>query len=376
MNVFITTLENKKNLKEEIASLLSREDIKRAESDWHAKRRPRHCGLTIHTGVGCPYQCVYCYVYSMGFPRRISKYPIPPITIIYALLSNPYFVPGINGTFLAIGSVTEPFHPLITDFTIELLHLIRKYLKNPTQASTKATITSDTSIKIRDSNPNISILYTFTTLSYYKILEPYAPTPEKRLESIKNLVKYNVHTTLFVRPIIPGITDKENTELLEAVAEKGVKQVLYGSLRLNRQIYKRLEESLEPRLLRLINERIRYRIDNRQRYIYSIDIKKNLVNEAKKYGYKVFPSACSANIDSMKQSCYMCNYGPCGDPSNLPVVTEGDILEFMEYLSIARGNISINIRDNGIKIFDDRLKQYPHVIELIKTLARRRVTIY
>ena len=36
---------------------LSEEERREARQDHHAKRPPRPCGITIHTGVGCPLAC-------------------------------------------------------------------------------------------------------------------------------------------------------------------------------------------------------------------------------------------------------------------------------------------------------------------------------
>jgi|GEM_PF-6610422 len=43
-----------------------------AEQDHHAKRLPRPCGITVHTGVGCSLACAYCYIYDnlWSFARR------------------------------------------------------------------------------------------------------------------------------------------------------------------------------------------------------------------------------------------------------------------------------------------------------------------
>lgn len=377
MNIFIDTLEFKKKLRERISSHLSNDEISNARSDWHTKRRPRHCGLTIHTGVGCPYQCIYCYIYSMGFPIKISRYSISPPSIIYALLCNEYFVPTINGTFLALGSVTEPFHPLTRDFTLELIHLINKYLGNPTQASTKAYMPEEYIKNLVNANPRLSLLYTFTTIHRYKRLEPYAPAPYKRLESIDYLIKYGIHTALFVRPIIPGITDRENNLILKHGAQHGVDKVVYGSLRISKDILKRLLECLEPTIIELIKQRIRSgKIGNKQRYIYMVDIKNRLIEEAKKLGFKIFPSACSANIDAIRRSCYMCNFGPCGDSARLPEVSESDIIEFMEYLGVDNKKYRVYISSNIVYMSNFSLKEVaPWIIEHIKILSKRKLIL-
>ncbi len=55
-------LKRKALIISELAEKLRPESIDRAALDHHARRRPIPCGMTIHTGVGCSYGCVYCYL--------------------------------------------------------------------------------------------------------------------------------------------------------------------------------------------------------------------------------------------------------------------------------------------------------------------------
>ena len=379
MNIFIDALIRRDKLRRSLRDKLDSELMVRAEKDWHAKRRPRQCGLTIHTGVGCPYQCSYCYIYSMGFPRRISRYPLPPLGVIYAILSNQYFIPGKYGTFLALGSVTEPFHPLTKKYTIKLIQNVKRILGNPTQVSTKAYISDEDARDLVDTDPEISILYTVTTIKYFKELEEYAPTPSKRFESMEYLTSRGLHTTLFIRPIIPGITDIDNLEILRLGRYAGVDKVVYGTLRVNRDILSSLMRKLDRKVIDKIVRGLNVKkLSNKQIYIKALDIKNRLIREAMDMGFKVYPSACSANIDSIRLSCYMCKFGPCGDINNLPAIDESDILDLMEYLGITAKRVKISIMDNIIEIygydreFKDRSFELKNVI---KTISKRDVAI-
>ena len=379
MNLFIQALEYKERMRERIGEKLSRDEVNKASRDWHAKRRPRHCGITIHTGVGCPYRCRYCYIYSMGFPTKISKYALSPLALIYALLRNPYFVPGINGTFLAIGSVTEPFHPLTINYTIELLDLVYRYLGNPTQISTKGKIGREVAYEIRKANPVTSVLYTVTTLDYADVIEPYAPTPIERYESMAELTRAKVHVYLFIRPILPGITDKENTKILDSGLKVGVNKVVYGSLRINRDIYQALKSVYPTKPLKQLISNVGDNIpNNRQRYIRTLSIKKRLVREAREGGFLVYPSACSANIDSVGESCYICRFGPCGEIKGLPEIDEESIRELFEYVDIRIRKLDIHVKANEILLHvkqDSLGLSQNNLIELIKSVSRRRVRI-
>lgn len=376
MNILIETWKRKKEIREKVLDDFDI-DVHKSSRDWHAKRRPIACGLTVHTGVGCPLQCRYCYIYTMGFPRRIDRYPLEPQEVIYAILSNPWFAPGRYGTFLALGSVTEPLHPRTLSYTLDLIRMIRRYLGNPTQLSTKMSVTPETAETIKRYHPNISILYTVTTLSYSSILEPYAPTPLDRFKSMGRLAKLGIHTTLFVRPILPGITDNEIREILGLSLEYGVDRIVYGTLRVNKDI---LDSLLDMGITHFSQELIRRLprrgLTRRQEYIKAGDVKERLVREAIEMGFKVYPSACSANIDADGSSCNMCRWGVCGDPKNLPSISEDEVDEFIEYVGL-KGKVESHSFENHKLIIKrkSRGRDVKYVIEFIKTISRRRIEI-
>ncbi|MCE4629966.1 MAG: radical SAM protein, partial [Desulfurococcales archaeon] len=94
--------------------------------------------MTIHTGVGCSYGCVYCYIWDMGFPGYPAMYPLTPLQLAYALAINPYVLP--RSTMAAYGSVTEPFLPETRDRALEYVKTIYEWLKLPSQVSTKSIL--------------------------------------------------------------------------------------------------------------------------------------------------------------------------------------------------------------------------------------------
>lgn len=314
-------------------------DINKANKDPHAKRKLRPCGLTVHTGVGCPLSCIYCYIYDMGFNHEIKTYPLNPETLIYSIALNPYLLLGPYGTFLALGSVTEPFLNKIKNYTIKLIKLIREYLKNPTQISVKMVINDDDISKLYNSDPNLSILYTLVAFNTLKKLEPSSPSINDRMEFLSKLIKYGFKPTLFIRPIIPGITDKEINLILKHAWDIGITSVVFGSLRVTNNILRKFYAF--PSVYQAIMSRITRMPRGREQIpIRTRDLKLRLESIAINYGFIVFPSACAANVYTHNLSCYMCKFGPCGDRDKLPHIEEMEILEFLDWLNVKHANIA------------------------------------
>ena len=329
-------LEAKQRAMEGLAALLSPGERRRAERDHHARRRPRPCGITIHTGVGCSYGCVYCYIWDMGFPGRPEPYPLSPPGIAYALAVNPYIVPGY--TFAAYGSVTEPFLPETRELAVEYIGWVYRWLRLPSQVSTKTVIDSGLARSLKEAEPRLSVLVTVVALGEWaRRLEPGAPSPEDRIRAAGEAARMGLSVALFIRPIIPGVTDAQAPRILEFARESGVRGVVLGSLRVTPGILSRLRAAgVEiprgriPRAPRGPRDQVT---------ILEGDLKEKIREAAERLGLRVYPTACSANVDSHVMPCHRCRYGPCyGEPER---PDESDASEALEVLGVRAARVEV-----------------------------------
>ncbi|ABM81023.1 radical SAM protein [Hyperthermus butylicus] len=368
----------KARLAETLEAKLEPRERETARRDHHAYRRPRPCGMTIHTGVGCNVGCLYCYVPDMGFPLKPRPYPLNGLQLVYALVLNPYFVPGPDGTLLAFGSVTEPLLPETVEQTIEYLRHTRNYLGNPQQLSTKLVVQGELFERFTEAlEPRANILITITTISKAHILEPRAPPPMERFEFARMLVERGINVTLFLRPIIPGVTDRELDAILSAAARAGVRTIVPGSLRVTPGIIRRLRASrivdmaeIERRLPR------KPRSSRDQVAIRETDLKNLVARKARAYGLRVLPSSCSANIRSHGLACHACIWGPCGNPKLLPRLVEEEVAEAAELLGCRKPRVRIS----GFRVLvrcGSRLEAKTRNIiqSWLETLTKRTVTV-
>jgi DNA repair photolyase len=318
---------------------LGEEERKEARQDPHARRRPRPCGLTIHTGVGCPLACAYCYIYDMGFPGVVRPYGLSPLQMAYAVAVNPHMAVGPWGSLIAVGSVTEPFLPETRELALGYIKSIATYLGNPIPISTKMP----PPYELAEVQKGLDMLISVTDTTGK--LEPKAPPPLKRLKAGAELMRRGVSVTLFVRPIVPGVTDRDSTRLLALVAELGYRRVVFGTLRVTKGIVTRLKAfgiDVTP-YIRELHERRQTPI----RYP-----KEKFITVAKQMGFEVLPASCAANVVAHGQACALCRWGPCGDVKKLKV----DIRDVEEYLE-TRGYKSVEVSLEGLRIrINKRLK--------------------
>ncbi len=344
-SLVVELVRRKEEIRREVEAIIGRGGVERALRDSHARRPPIACGLTIHTGVGCGYGCVYCYIYDMGFPAKPRPYPLSGLELVYALSSNPYLVPGRHGTMLAFGSVTEPFQAETIDRSLEYLEATREWLGNPTQISTKTALSGRSFYRFVESvEDDIDVLVSITTIKHWRLLEPGASPPLERIRFMRDLISTGINATLFLRPIIPGVTDKEARELVSLAASAGVKRVVLGSLRVTNRILRRLEatkvvdvDGLRARMPR------NPRSPRDQVTLKMRDVKELVGKVASSLGMQVLPASCSSNMYSHRLSCYACRLGPCGDPESLPRTSQDSIEAILEYAGGRLANARIMV---------------------------------
>ena len=323
----VKALEEKRRKKEELLSMVK--EVEKVRRDWHRKREPRDCGITVHPGIGCDLGCIYCYIADMGFPTdKVEPYPLKGEELALALMLNPSVTPGPYGTYVAVGSVTEPFHPLLLERTSEYLKWL-KWLGNYTQISYKMIMSDEKIEKIAsNSDEKLSVLVSISSLKKAKTLEPKLPPPETRLEMGEKLLRSGKGVVLFLRPIIPGITDAEVKDILELSLSYNIKDVVLGGLRVTERILRNLQAvgvELEGRLKRIPRGR-------EQVYVNIWDLRKNIEKLAVKLGMRVLYTACDANARHHNEYCWdscIFNKELC---SSLPRIDEMDLREGIEMM--------------------------------------------
>jgi len=382
----------RKSLLDIIKKKLKKKDLEIAKNDWHAKRRPIGCGLTIHPGVGCPLQCSYCYIYDMGFHKYAIPYSLSGLQLVAALLYNKYFYPTVWGTYLAFGSITEPFLPNIVAKTLEYLKAVAEYLGNPCQVSTKMALEDEiidelSSIK----NLGLSVLVTLTSLHQYRQLEQKAPDPYDRLESVKKLRRKGFKPFIFLRPLLPGLKIEEIEELIDQAKTAGAYGIVLGNLRLSANIVKKLvEHGLDiSELKRNVN------IDDLKKGFLDIRVNGKLISSIRKrvlekgliflkraccantvtqylYGLNeaICPTLCFLSKDSCNTSCpSQCRAKALGEPKHLDMNSViKALLGFNEY--------EVEVKSHTIVIKPmKKLKEDGFASLVLSYLLRRKVLI-
>jgi DNA repair photolyase len=137
---------------------------------------------------------------------------------------------------VAMGTATDPYQPIEAKakITRECLKVLAKY-QIPTSITTRSPLILRDMDILREV-PVASINISISTLNkeVYQRLEPAAPYPLKRLETVQTLVENGLPAGVFIAPILPYLTDSAEVleELAASISASGARFALPSVLRL------------------------------------------------------------------------------------------------------------------------------------------------
>ncbi len=191
---------------------------------------------------GCEHGCVYCYArptheylgFSSGldFERRILVKRQAP-ELLRRALSSPSWVPRV----VAMSGVTDPYQPVERHLRLTrgCLAVFRDF-RNPVTIITKNhLVTRDKDILAdlaRDDCARVTLSVTTLRRDLHRIMEPRTSIPSKRLDAVSTLADAGIPVSVFIAPLIPGLTDEEAPDIVEAAARAGATSVSFLLLRL------------------------------------------------------------------------------------------------------------------------------------------------
>ena len=214
-----------------VRSLLNRCTVARMPFTW-----------TINPYRGCEFACKYCYARythefmelrdGVDFERKIYiKQHAAELLRQELRRVNP-------GEEIALGTATDPYQPI--ERRLEVTRAILEELSR--HAGLELGIVTKSNLVLRDidvlqriaENNQIFVNVTITTLNVdlARILEPRAPRPDLRMETVRKLNLEGVNAGVICAPVIPGITDspRDLEALVRATAEAGGKYIYANPL--------------------------------------------------------------------------------------------------------------------------------------------------
>jgi DNA repair photolyase len=201
---------------------------------------------SINPYRGCEHGCVYCFARpthayqglspGLDFETKLFAKPNAP-----ELLEKELSKPGYKPAVMAMGTNTDPYQPIERKYRITrgILEVLSRF-NHPVGIVTKSgLITRDIDVLAPMADRGLAkAAISVTTLDpkLARKMEPRAPTPKKRLDTIRQLADAGIPVAVMVAPIVPAITDHEIEDILQAAYAAGARSAGYVLLRLPHEI--------------------------------------------------------------------------------------------------------------------------------------------
>lgn len=190
---------------------------------WHGKFCTCPPKYSFSPYAGCGHRCTYCYITSY-IPRAFE----PRLKNVNSVQLERELKQLDKGMPISMANSSDPYTPTEAKNSI-----MRDILPLTIRNGLKLLIVTKSDLVTRDidmlSKGKVCVSITLTTLNeeVAKRMEPFAPSPERRLKALMLLNKAGIPTLVRLDPLIPGVNDDAGSieVVLEASSKVGVKQV-------------------------------------------------------------------------------------------------------------------------------------------------------
>lgn len=191
---------------------------------------------------GCEHGCIYCFARPTHAYLGLS----PGLDFETRLVARPGIADVLDGELrarryrpatIAIGTNTDPYQPCDAEHRImrALVQVLADF-RHPLAITTKGTLVErDIDLLAPMAAQGLAAVgVSLTTLDarLSRRLEPRAPAPARRLETIRRLAAAGIPVRAMIAPVIPGLTDHELEPLMQAARDAGATAARIIPLRL------------------------------------------------------------------------------------------------------------------------------------------------
>ena len=216
--------------------------------------------VSVSPILGCDANCLYCYTPLKGYSAPgVNAFSIEE-TVDY-IKSNSKYHSGMHGSVICMGSWGEIFShdKELREVGITWIKKMKE-LGNPLAIITKSSLNDEELTRIIEGDvfPRQTLLLeTITSLGSLWI-EPYADTPAERLDTLERARQKGVTVGVLINPFIPGVSDRDYSELLQLLKNVGVEKIVISPLYFSKELEGtiRLHEMCEKgnRVIHGVNE--------------------------------------------------------------------------------------------------------------------------
>jgi DNA repair photolyase len=214
--------------------------------------------FSVNPYRGCLHGCAYCYARPtheyLGFGAGSDfERKIVVKRHAAALLEQAFRKKSWQGELVVFSGNTDCYQPLEHKLALTrgCLEVCARF-RNPIHIITKSALVErdlDVLTELAEkAHAGVTISIPFLDEEVARAMEPYAPPPARRFETIRRLAAAGLTVSVNVAPLIPGLNDSEVVPLLEAARAAGAKSAGTVPLRLPGSVQEVFAERLRAAL--------------------------------------------------------------------------------------------------------------------------------
>jgi len=195
---------------------------------------------------GCFHACSYCYARAShtyldlgagtDFDRKlVAKVNAPE------LLRDAFDAPKWRGDTIVLSGNTDCYQPIESryELTRRMLEICLEY-RNPVAIITKSLLVRRDidllAALAREARCIVTVSCAFSDDEDAKKIEPFAPPPSKRFETMRLLSDAGIPVAVSLAPTIPGVNDSQIPAVLERARDNGAISAFHTMLRLSMEV--------------------------------------------------------------------------------------------------------------------------------------------
>ena len=176
---------------------------------------------TLNPYRGCRHACRYCYArptheyWGMDPGLEFEQRVFAKVNA-HEVLRDELRRPRLMGEAIAIGTASDPYEPAEAEYGLTrcILQVLTEF-KNPASLTTKGVLVRRDLDVLQELNEVADVRINFSVGSLdenvWKTNESGAPSPMARLEAMQDLVENGITAGVMMAPILPGISDSEES---------------------------------------------------------------------------------------------------------------------------------------------------------------------
>jgi len=207
----------------------------------------------LNTYLGrCAHQCVYCY--AVKFPSFVGP-TLPRLRLLDQIEDM------AENTRLRLpvmmSDCTDPYQPMEREHRItrRCAEVLAKH-GFPLLIVTKSDLVTRDIDVFKQTPTAVAVTVTTPREDIASLIEPYAPTPERRLSALQRVVESGVVAVARIDPILPTVNDDEKDfeRLVSDLASVGVKQITAATMKPVKGVFTMIKQTSPQAFERLSKE--------------------------------------------------------------------------------------------------------------------------